>query len=72
MLFNLNVIIIILTFFFTKNSFCHLKIWNQNNNFGNVNNWNLKRIPCQSDRIKFSENIAVFVDDIIEASEIVS
>jgi hypothetical protein len=50
----------------------NVKTWNSNIDFNNPRNWNLDRIPCDSDRILFPENFAIYLDFKLKAREIVS
>ncbi len=50
----------------------NVKIWNSNIEFDNPLNWNLNRIGCDSDRIFFPENFAIYLNSKLKAREIVS
>lgn len=77
-MFNIN------NFIFTIYLFCYylivifiivcnanIKTWNVNFNYENPSNWDLHRLPCQNDRIFFTENTPVFIQSEIRALQMV-
>lgn len=53
---------------------CHssTKIWNSSLDLNSDDNWNLKRIPCAGDRLIFPEDLVIYLDQELNARQIVS
>ena len=49
-----------------------VKTWNSNFDLKDPKNWKQRRIPCSADRIIFSENTVIYLNQEIKAKEIVS
>ena len=49
----------------------NIKTWNSNIDLNNDDNWNLKRLPCASDRLILPEDVVIYLDQELNAREIV-